>query len=314
MTTITDINSNRIDNNDNNLGNSISIIVITIKNWVMLCRTAKRKQLIRIKETSININHNISQPQDSHIMPLNIKINIHPNCFRDNTPLWPIPTGYPNQASYLNLTETQNFCNASFAKERNISKVPDLLSLNQLMMTSNIPPTTIMENMTLATIFLFNINSLKTTNLFSEAAINPDKPITAMYADARVGNLDIKLILNSKFTDSIITKQLMDQLGCQVDYAATVKIITANGNTKTPIGEIDNFPFEINGIQILTKKLQITFNEQHAQVPATCGHFKIQNFEQPLIEFKETNSLPTIETYQVSWTDNFQMELPLPPT
>ncbi|KAG9288002.1 hypothetical protein G9A89_017597 [Geosiphon pyriformis] len=46
----------------------------------------------------------------------------------------------------------------------------------------------------------------------------------------------------------------MDQLGHRIDHAATTQIITVDGNTKIPIGEIDNFPFEINEIQIPTKE------------------------------------------------------------
>ncbi|KAG9292900.1 hypothetical protein G9A89_016262 [Geosiphon pyriformis] len=77
----------------------------------------------------------------------------------------------------------------------------------------------------------------------------------ALYTDVRVREIDIKLILDSRSAGSIIMKQLMDQLGHRIDHAATTRIITANGNTKTPIGEIDNFPFEINRIQIPTKVL-----------------------------------------------------------
>ncbi|KAG9296605.1 hypothetical protein G9A89_015197 [Geosiphon pyriformis] len=127
----------------------------------------------------------------------------------------------------------------------------------------------------------------------------------ALYTDARVREINIKLILNSRSAGSIITKQLINQLGCQVDCAATAWIITADGNTKTPIGEIDNFPFKINRIQIPTK---------HSQVSTTCRHFKTQCTEEPLIEFEDTSMLPTIETYQVSWVDDYQTELPPPPT
>ncbi|KAG9294741.1 hypothetical protein G9A89_008220 [Geosiphon pyriformis] len=76
-----------------------------------------------------------------------------------------------------------------------------------------------------------------------------------LYTNARVGKIDIKLILDSGSAGSIIMKQLIDQLDHRVDHAATARIITADGNTKTLIGEIDNFPFEINGIQIPTKVL-----------------------------------------------------------
>ncbi|KAG9291718.1 hypothetical protein G9A89_012003 [Geosiphon pyriformis] len=135
----------------------------------------------------------------------------------------------------------------------------------------------------------------------------------ALYTDARVGKIDIKLILDSKSA---------------VDCAATVQIITVDGNTKTLIGEIDNFPFKINEIQISTKvlvmeatqyqalntqELQLTFNGQHARVPATCEHFKTQCTEEPLIEFEDTLMSPTIKTYQVSWADDYRTELPPPP-
>ncbi|KAG9287215.1 hypothetical protein G9A89_008845 [Geosiphon pyriformis] len=76
-----------------------------------------------------------------------------------------------------------------------------------------------------------------------------------LYTDVKVGEIDIKLILDSRSASSIITKQLMDQLDCQIDCAATIWIITADGNTKTPIEEINNFLFEINEIQISTKVL-----------------------------------------------------------
>ncbi|KAG9302007.1 hypothetical protein G9A89_021051 [Geosiphon pyriformis] len=71
----------------------------------------------------------------------------------------------------------------------------------------------------------------------------------ALYTNARVGRIDIKLILDS---------------GSAVDHAATTRIITADGNTKTPIEEIDNFSFEINGIQIPTKVLVMEATQYQA--------------------------------------------------
>ncbi|KAG9290721.1 hypothetical protein G9A89_011684 [Geosiphon pyriformis] len=41
----------------------------------------------------------------------------------------------------------------------------------------------------------------------------------------------------------------MDQLGHRVDHTASMCIITADRVTKTPIGEINNFSFEVNGIK-----------------------------------------------------------------
>ncbi|KAG9284301.1 hypothetical protein G9A89_002111 [Geosiphon pyriformis] len=137
---------------------------------------------------------------------------------------------------------------------------------NNQQTKSNIPPVTITKDTTLATIFPFDINNLNTHSLFSGAAINQDKPIMALYTDAKVRRIDIKLILDSGSAGSIITKQFMDQLGHQVDCVATAQIITADENTKTPIEEIDNFPFKINGIQIPIKVLIMEATQYQALI------------------------------------------------
>ncbi|KAG9297097.1 hypothetical protein G9A89_019378 [Geosiphon pyriformis] len=68
-----------------------------------------------------------------------------------------------------------------------------------------------------------------------------------------------------------------------------------------------------------TQELQLTFNRQHARVPAICRHFKTQRTKEPLIEFEDTLLPPTIKTYQDnSWmpeyngppADNFFMDDP----
>ncbi|KAG9284022.1 hypothetical protein G9A89_022796 [Geosiphon pyriformis] len=106
--------------------------------------------------------------------------------------------------------------------------------------------TTITENKLLDTIFPFELEKPSTTLLFSGAALE-EKLITAMYTDAKVDGHSIKLILDSESAGSIITKQLMNQLGHQVNYAVCTKIITTNGATKTSIGKIDDFSFEEKG-------------------------------------------------------------------
>ncbi|KAG9294474.1 hypothetical protein G9A89_001979 [Geosiphon pyriformis] len=155
-------------------------------------------------------------------------------------------TGYaqnPNSQNYLSLLVTPK------------DAQPNNLEPNQHpTLTSNIPPTTITENKSLDVIFSFKLEELSTMPLFS-GAILEKKPITAMYTDAKVNDHSIKLILNSGLAGSIITKQFIDQLGHQVDHAASAKIITANRATKTSIGEIDHFSFEVNGIIIPIKVL-----------------------------------------------------------
>ncbi|KAG9290715.1 hypothetical protein G9A89_011678 [Geosiphon pyriformis] len=106
-----------------------------------------------------------------------------------NAPFQPVSTGYPNQASYLGLTKNQNFYSSILLEGKNIEETP--ISLRQNQINNTIPPTTITEDTTFAAIFSFDIDHLNTTSLFSRAIINQDKPITALYTDARIGNIDI---------------------------------------------------------------------------------------------------------------------------
>ncbi|KAG9288784.1 hypothetical protein G9A89_023081 [Geosiphon pyriformis] len=68
-----------------------------------------------------------------------------------------------------------------------------------------------MENKSFTAIFLFEIEELSATSLFSEAVLE-EKPITTIYTNTKVDGHAIKLILNSESVDSIITRQLMNQL------------------------------------------------------------------------------------------------------
>ncbi|KAG9297020.1 hypothetical protein G9A89_008606, partial [Geosiphon pyriformis] len=207
--------------------------------------------------------------------------------------------------------------------------------------TNNIPSATITKNEFLDVIFPFKLEEPSDMPLFSEAALE-EKLITAMYTDAKVDGHPIKLILDSGSTGSIITRQLMDQLGHRVNCAASARIITADGATKIPISKIDDFTIKVNGITIpikvlmmkatqyqalvdnnwlfktnamlnwTTQELQLSQNGQHTQVPAICGHFKPSNVRTTtlFIKFKEEENKPTWEAYQVSWADVDHNELP----
>ncbi|KAG9301530.1 hypothetical protein G9A89_008382 [Geosiphon pyriformis] len=120
--------------------------------------------------------------------------------------------------------------------------------------TSNILLVTITNDKSLAAIFPFEFKKPSQTLLFSRTVLK-EKPITAMYTNAKVDGQAIKLILDSGLVGSIIIRQLMDQLGHQVNHTASAKIITTNGAMKTLIGKIDEFPFEINGLIMPIKVL-----------------------------------------------------------
>ncbi|KAG9297090.1 hypothetical protein G9A89_019371 [Geosiphon pyriformis] len=188
-------------------------------------------------------------------------------------------------------------------------------------------------------IFLFEFEELSQIPLFSRATLK-EKPITAMYTNAKVDGQAIKLILDSGSVGSIIIRQLINQLSCQVNYVASAKIITANGTTKMLIGEINEFLFKINGlimsIKVLvmeviqyqalvdnnwlfktntildwtTQELQFSQNSQHMQVPVMCEHFKVFSRNQLLIELKEVKEKPIWKVYQVFWTNENHNKLP----
>ncbi|KAG9299240.1 hypothetical protein G9A89_013888 [Geosiphon pyriformis] len=215
----------------------------------------------------------------------------------------------PNSQHYLSLLVTPE------------NTTSNNTEFNQHVPTNTIPPAIISSDKSLAAIFSFKLKENAPILLFSRATLEK-KPITAMYTDVRVDGHLIKLILDSRSAGSIITKQLMEQLGHRVDRTASARIITANGVTKTPIGEIDDFPFEVNGIvtsikvlvmeatQYQTLELQLMYQGQHICVPATCGHFKTPLREKLLIELEKKKEKPTWEAYQVSWADKKHNELP----
>ncbi|KAG9284152.1 hypothetical protein G9A89_022926 [Geosiphon pyriformis] len=179
---------------------------------------------------------------------------------------------------------------------------------NQHIPPNTIPLATISSDKSLAAIFPFELEENTLIPLFSRATLE-EKPITAMYTDARVDGHSIKLILDSGSAGSIITRQLIDQLGCRVDRAASTRIITADGATKTPIGKIDDFLIEINSIIVLIKVIVMDATQYQALI-AICGHFKATNNMVPLIDFDKKKLKPTWKAYQVLWADEEHNELP----
>ncbi|KAG9303814.1 hypothetical protein G9A89_018711 [Geosiphon pyriformis] len=102
--------------------------------------------------------------------------------------------------------------------------------------------------------------------LLSNTAVNKQKAITAMYTEATVERKPICLILDSGSAGSIITYQLIQQLKQNVDRPAQTVIVTADSMKKTPVGEIDDFLFSIDGIIILVKVLVIDAPQYQALV------------------------------------------------
>ncbi|KAG9299278.1 hypothetical protein G9A89_013926 [Geosiphon pyriformis] len=172
----------------------------------------------------------------------------------------------------------------------------------QTILTNNIPPAMVTKNEFLAAIFPFELEETINSSLFNGTALE-EKLITMMYTDVKVDNHSIKLILDSGSAGSIITRQLIDQLGHRVDYAASTRIITADGATKTPIEEIDDFSIEVNGIIVPIKVFIGTPKS------SSLARMPIIMPSTPLIKFKKEKVKPTWEAYQVSWANVNHNEL-----
>ncbi|KAG9304325.1 hypothetical protein G9A89_019887 [Geosiphon pyriformis] len=276
-------NSNRTISNSNNLGDPILATATTARNLDTLPVTAEGRLWTKIKETHTN-NPDISKTWYSNILYLRI------NC----------PYMH-NKDGGISITirckPTVDCLDQSLVVLPNLDqhqldtqiKLPISVLWKTRQTKSNISPATITEDTTLAIIFPFDIDNLNTHSLFSRAAINQDKPIMALYTDARHNH-------EAAYEPTKLPSRL-----CY--YRLNYYTLVGNDWLSKANATLD----------WNTQELQLTFNRQHAQVPATCGHFKNQCTEKPLIEFEDTSMPPIIETYQVSWADDYQTELPPPP-
>ncbi|KAG9291961.1 hypothetical protein G9A89_004899 [Geosiphon pyriformis] len=112
---------------------------------------------------------------------------------------------------------------------------------------------------------------------------------------------------------------------------------------KTPVGEIDNFPFTLDRITISvkvlvmntpqyqaligndwlqkananlnweTQKLTISYQEQHARIPGTCGIFNKHSEKTPAFKFELKKEKPLIETFMAlgstsNWANETEQE------
>ncbi|KAG9304158.1 hypothetical protein G9A89_019720 [Geosiphon pyriformis] len=222
-------------------------------------------------------------------------------------------TQNPNSQHYLSLLVTSEDATSSNQGIEQQQQPP----------TNNISSATIIENKSLDAIFLFKLGEPLDMPLFSKAILEK-KLITAMYTDAKIDGHSIKLIFDSH----------------QVDRTASARIITVDGATKTPIGEINDFPIEVNGIIVpikvlimettqyqalvgndwlfktnamldwMTQELILSQNGQHMRVPAMCDYFKAINTTAPLIDLKEKKPKSTWEVYQILWANEEHNKLP----
>ncbi|KAG9284585.1 hypothetical protein G9A89_004627 [Geosiphon pyriformis] len=183
------------------------------------------------------------------------------------------------------ITTIESIQITSWFPEIRVSKDPITITLNsesdfqQIALSENevavlrsnpsnhtILPAQIAQNANLSDIFPFEFEANELPFLLSNAAVNEQKAITAMYTETIVERKPIHLILDSESARSIITYQLIQQFKPNVDRPAQTVIVTADGIKKTPLEEIDDFPFSIDGITIPVKILVMDAPQYQALV------------------------------------------------
>ncbi|KAG9300748.1 hypothetical protein G9A89_023546 [Geosiphon pyriformis] len=283
------------------------------------------------------ITQNQFTPQNQYQVN-NIRISSNNQLVPRNT-TQPRSNHYYTQPSYLTMPEEQDFHHTAPSEGKATAQQQQNPSYNHI----TIPPVRIAENANLSDIFPFEFEANKSPFLLSNATANEQKAITAMYAEAEVEGKPICLILDSGSAGSIITYQLMQQLKRNVDRPAQTVIVTADGMKKTPVGEIDNFPFTLDGITISvkvliidapqyqaligndwlqkananlnweTQELTISYQGQHARVSAICGTFNKRSEKALAFEFEPKEEKPIIETFMAlgstsNWADETEQE------
>ncbi|KAG9291429.1 hypothetical protein G9A89_021848 [Geosiphon pyriformis] len=87
-------------------------------------------------------------------------------------------------------------------------------------------------------------------------------------------------------------------------------IITVDGVTKTPIGEINDFPFKVNSIITPIKVLMMEATQYQALNYNSAKMANTPEYQQPV--FEKDKKKPTWEAYQVFWAnENHNKLLPI---
>ncbi|POG79864.1 hypothetical protein GLOIN_2v1869520 [Rhizophagus irregularis DAOM 181602=DAOM 197198] len=73
---------------------------------------------------------------------------------------------------------------------------------------------------------------------------------TAMYCDAMIKGKRIPLIVDTGAAGSIVTCQLLNDLGIAIDRPSAIVMINVNGEKKRPLGEVLDFPITVGGVTV----------------------------------------------------------------
>ncbi|KAG9298901.1 hypothetical protein G9A89_015923 [Geosiphon pyriformis] len=269
-------------------------VVTTVKFQDIGKETAKN-----YKETNKTRQNNYYQPVLQQQYQQSLPIQQYLQLLTQQYQIPQRPNYYHTQSSYLTIPEKSDFQQTALSKDE--AAAPKLNSFNNTILSVQIA-----YNANFLNIFPFEFEANESPFLFSNTAVNEQKAITAMYTKAEVEEKQIQLILNSKSAGIIVI---------------------VNEMKKTPVGEIDNFSFTINGITIpvkvlvidtpqyqalvrnnwllkananldwKTQELKILYQKQYTKVLITCGTFNKKSEKAPVFEFKEEKELLITKTF-----------------
>ncbi|KAG9291080.1 hypothetical protein G9A89_012952 [Geosiphon pyriformis] len=196
------------------------------------------------------------------------------------------PNHYHTQPSYLTIPEKSDFQQTALSEDE--VSVPRSNPSNHI-----IPPAQIAQNANLSDIFPFEFEANESLFLLSNAAVNEQKAITALYTEATISwkyhhlPADATTQMKCKQTSSNIKVLVMDA----PQYQALV------GN---------DWFFKANAnLNWETQELKISYQGQYTIVPATCV---------PVFEFVEEKEMPLTETYMAlglpfNWAKETEQEI-----
>ncbi|KAG9294234.1 hypothetical protein G9A89_021593 [Geosiphon pyriformis] len=202
-----------------------------IKNYEMAIKEVKHTKLVNlaIGETSSAAEEKIDQLTKKNN---NNRINPNNQLVLRNSGQQK-PNYYHTQPSYLIIPEESDFQQTALSEG-------EIAAPRSNPSNHTILPAQIAQNANLLNIFSFEFEANKSPFLLNNAAANKQKAITAMYTEATLQRT--------------------------VDRPAQTVIVTADGMKKTPVEEIDNFLFTIDGITILVKVLVMNAPQYQALV------------------------------------------------
>lgn len=92
----------------------------------------------------------------------------------------------------------------------------------------------------------------------AQVSVNVALSTTSLYCDAELQGTEMPLIIDTGAAGSLVSCQLLNDLGISIDRPSATVIVDVNGDRKRPLGEVESLPISIQGIIIPAKDVAVT--------------------------------------------------------